>query len=55
MKKTDLYACKMMLQSALRKMEINFKGSEHANIVKELITQVEELHAAENRDSFDLR
>ena len=45
----------MLLQSALRKMEINFKGGEAATIVKELIDKMETMYAAADWSQFELR
>eukprot|EP01034_Spumella_vulgaris_P023131 gene23131-29324_t len=41
-KKTDWYACKSLLQSALRKMEVNFKTSHAAEEVRGMIAAAEE-------------
>lgn len=45
----------MLLQSALRKIEINFKGSEAAVIVKEFIDRMEAMYAATDLSQFELR
>jgi hypothetical protein len=45
-KKTDWYACKMLLQSALRKMEVNFKDSAAAEEVRAMIVDAEEKYKA---------
>ena len=41
-KKTDLYSCKSLLLSALRKMELNFRNSAAAEEVREMAAAMDE-------------